>query len=92
MIYFLDIKPVEQSVIKIGFTDRHPSERLKEHRTNMPNNVTLIGACEGDRSYESKLKHQMFEHLMYIPHPMLNSSEWFVPNEELRRFIERVRE
>lgn len=90
MIYFLEIKPVE-TVIKIGFTDRSPGERLHEHRINMPNDVTLLGACEGGRDYESKLKHTKFEHLMYIPHPMLNSSEWFVPNDELRGFIERVR-
>ena len=88
MIYFLDVKPVNP-VIKIGFTDNF-DRRLRSHRAAMPNDVKLLGTCEGDRKYESLIKHQMFEHLMYIPHPTLNSSEWFVPNDELRRFIERV--
>lgn len=90
MIYFLDVKPT-RPVIKIGFTDRDPNERLHEWRTNMPNDVTLLGTCEGDRGFESELKHGLFEHLMYIPHPLLNSSEWFVPNDELRSFIERIK-
>ena len=89
MIYFIESQPIEHKLVKIGFTDRSVSTRFKENQRASPTKLKMIGFCEGDTAKDRHYRKK-FDHLLFT-HPTLETSEWFLPNEELMRFIENVR-
>ena len=91
MIYFIESQSVTpEPLIKIGFTDREPKVRIRENQRNNPSLIKTLAICEGDKDLDQYLKNR-FRHLMFLPSPQLNSSEWYHPSEELRRLIDEIR-
>ena len=54
MIYFIQCN---NGPIKIGYTNRHISERLKELKTSSPYSLKLLALLEGEREIEADLKN-----------------------------------
>lgn len=75
-VYFVR---AENGLIKIGFSLRHPSKRLKDLQGASPEKLELIGFFEGSVKDESAT-HRKFEKCR-------SHCEWFKPSKELSQFI-----
>lgn len=80
MVYF--IEAVGAGLVKIGFTDGDPTDRLKQLQTGCPHPLRLKGAVQGDARRE-KAYHAQFAHLR-------EGGEWFRLTTELEVFIVAV--
>lgn len=77
MVYF--IEAVGAGLVKIGFTDGNPEDRLKQLQTGCPHALRLRAAMHGDLNRE-KAMHQQFAHLR-------ESGEWFRLTLEVEAYI-----
>lgn len=77
MIYF--IEAVGANLLKIGFTDRDPEERLKELQTGCPHRLRVVGVWDEPASCE-KYHHEQWQHLR-------ETGEWFRIDERLRGYM-----
>lgn len=77
MIYF--IEAVGANLLKIGFTERDPEERLKELQTGCPHKLRLVATTFGDRETE-RLWHDEYADLR-------TSGEWFRLDDRLRGYL-----
>lgn len=77
MVYF--IEAVGAGLVKIGFTDGDPMDRLKQLQTGCPHALRLRGVLEGDQSAERAM-HQQFAHLR-------EGGEWFKFTIELEVYV-----
>lgn len=66
--------------VKIGFTNRQPSERLSSLQTGTPYQLTLLATVSSNKFSEGEL-HQRFAELRH-------RGEWFIASSELLTFIE----
>jgi hypothetical protein len=78
-VYFIQAEA--NGYIKIGWTDGHPSFRLKTLETAAPCLLVSLGAVRGDSGLERDL-HNLFGHLR-------SHGEWFRPGQELLAFIQK---
>ncbi len=77
MIYF--IQDSGTLLIKIGFTDGYPANRLLALQTGNPSGLVLLKTTEGAKSDEAEL-HRRFADAR-------ERGEWFRPTPELFRFM-----
>lgn len=77
-IYFIRQESAE-GYIKIGFSAKHPTHRLKALQTASPQKLHLLGFVSGQRDEEKKL-HTRFKDLR-------QDGEWFLPASELLNYI-----
>jgi len=80
MIYYLN--SVGTTHIKIGYTKKSPSNRLKELQTGSSFSLQLLASERGDMTYE-KLLHKKFNGT----HILL---EWFDVSDELLSHINNI--
>lgn len=66
-IYFIVCD--EPRAVKIGFTKKHPRQRLKQLQTGNPSKLWLLGWYPGSQGQEQELHRQMSAYRM--------SGEWF---------------
>jgi hypothetical protein len=78
-IYFIENG---EGLVKIGFTGRHPLERLRSLQTSSASSLKLVAAMPGSMADERAL-HGQFAHLRC-------AGEWFRADDELLEFIEDV--
>ena len=81
-IYFIVLESPEP-LVKIGYTDRDPIDRLRELQTANPYPLRLVLVCDGDIRKESEL-HRSFSHLR-------TNGEWFRYTAELQTFVSVMR-
>jgi hypothetical protein len=81
VIYF--IEATGAGLLKIGFTDGDPEQRLKQLQTGCPHPLRLVATAAGSQKAEAEL-HRQFAHLRA-------SGEWFRLDDELRVFVAVVR-
>ena len=77
MIYFVRGKKTKN--IKIGFTSLSVRARISSLQTGSPDILIFLGACPGDRVYETQL------HKLYQDDRLFG--EWFKSSEKLLHFI-----
>lgn len=82
MVYF--IEAVGAGLVKIGFTDGDPMDRLRQLQTGSAHQLRLMHASGGSQRRE-KLLHARFAHLR-------QSGEWFRLAVEIEVFIYMDRE
>lgn len=66
-------------LVKIGYTAKHPSSRLKALQTGCPVPLSILGFMEGDPELEAKL-HRTFA-------PLRLHGEWFRMEGKLVGFV-----
>ena len=76
-IYFIEMEGL--NLVKIGFTERDPHDRVRELQTANPHKLKLLFTMEGTLNYESYL-HNMFSHLR-------TQGEWFRYTSEIQSYI-----
>jgi hypothetical protein len=77
VIYF--IEAVGAGLLKIGFTDRDPLERLRELQTGCPHTLRLLGTCPGTQADERQF-HELWA-------TTRTTGEWFRIDDRLRWFL-----
>lgn len=77
MIYF--IEATGAGLLKIGFTDRDPEQRLKELQTGCPHALRLLATQPGNQEIE-RAWHQEYGHLR-------TTGEWFRIDDRLRGLL-----
>ena len=63
------IRCIEPRSIKIGFTTKHPKERLKQLQTGSPTELVLLGWFPANQRQERVLHEKLAEHRL--------TGEWF---------------
>lgn len=76
-VYFIEAAGL--GTVKIGWSRKHPVQRLYRLRVGSPVALELLGFMRGDRSMERRL-HRRFRH-------QRARGEWFNLSDELRTFI-----
>jgi hypothetical protein len=76
-VYFIACEPME--AVKIGFTTKSPSSRLRALQTGSPSPLKMLGYVPGTQDEERKL-HAAFS-------PLCIHLEWFRFEWKLRDFI-----
>lgn len=76
-IYFIEMEGL--NLLKIGFTERDPKDRLRELQTANPHKLNLLHVMDGGLNQEAEL-HQSFDHLR-------EQGEWFRFTPELQAFL-----
>lgn len=80
-IYFIEMDSM--ALVKIGFTDRDPQDRLRELQTACPFKLRLVLVMAGGLKHEADL-HQTFAHLRA-------EGEWFRLTPELQTYLSLAR-
>lgn len=81
MIYF--IKQIEDSIVKIGFTN-NIKHRLATIQTNNPRKLEIILLLDGDHEYELFLHNKFAEDRSH--------NEWFFMSDNIKKFINEKKE
>ena len=81
-MYLYFIQGELTGLIKIGKTERSPTERLRSFQTGSPDKLLLLKSVRypKDQNYEKEV-HDRFAHLR-------THGEWFKPDDDLLLFIE----
>ena len=82
-VYF--IEEIDKDHIKIGFSEKHPKQRLKDFQTGNSSQLKLIGYIEGTYEDEYKL-HKKFSI------ERIRRTEWFESSSRLREYINKLLE
>ncbi len=80
-IYFIEMEGL--NLLKIGFTDRDPLDRLRELQTANPHKLNLLLVMAGGVKHEAQL-HRDFAHLQA-------QGEWFRFTPELQAYVSVAR-
>ncbi len=80
MIYFIQCEST--LLIKIGWTEGSPHDRLKQLQTGSPGGLRLLFSMPGDRELETELHHQLAS--------AHDRGEWFRPTPDVLRFLLRA--
>lgn len=75
MIYF--IQNTRNGLVKIGFTNGDPKDRLSNLQVGSADPLKLLGSLPGDKTFEAML-HRRFKYLR-------RSGEWFTITEKVVR-------
>ena len=77
-VYF--IEELDKGHIKIGFSEKHPKQRLKDFQTGNSSQLKLMGYIEGTYEDEYKL-HNTFSK------ERIRRTEWFESSSRIRERI-----
>ena len=78
-VYFIEEE--ERSRIKIGYSEKHPIQRLKSFQTGNSNKLNLMGYIEGTEEDENNL------HLEFSKERIRDENEWFESSSNLIKKI-----
>lgn len=77
MIYF--VEAVGADLLKIGFTDGKPAERIRQLQTGCPHKLRLVAAEPGNELKEKRLHDRWSENRV--------QGEWFRIDERMRWYL-----